>query len=298
MSRNGAGTFTTPNTFVAGTTITAAAFNQNFSDIASELTNSVAADGQTSMTGPLKASNGAVAAPSHSFASDTDTGMYRSADGEVSIAGNGNRLITISSAGISAASGTFLVSGSPLVPPGVIADFAGANEPAGWLFCNGQAVSRTTYTDLFATIGTAYGPGNGVDTFNLPDLRGRVSAGVDNMGGIGAAGRLTGLALTGTQGSQDHNITAGEMPSHTHSVSGTTGGQSQDHTHQYDKTTGTATAVVAAGGTFATTTSTQNTGGTSQDHTHSFSATSGSTGSGTAMNIVQPTLGLNKIIKW
>ncbi len=88
------------------------------------------------------------------------------------------------------------------------------------------------------------------------------------------------------------------MPSHTHSVSGTTGGQSQDHTHQYDKTTGTATAVVAAGGTFATTTSTQNTGGTSQDHTHSFSATSGSTGSGTAMNIVQPTLGLNKIIKW
>jgi hypothetical protein len=55
MARNGSGTYSVPNTFVAGETITASGENQNFSDIGAEITNSVAADGQTSMTGPLKA---------------------------------------------------------------------------------------------------------------------------------------------------------------------------------------------------------------------------------------------------
>lgn len=73
---------------------------------------------------------------------------------------------------------------------GVVHDFAGTVAPQGWLMCFGQAVSRTTYANLFAKIGTTYGAGDGSSTFNLPDARGRVSAGKDNMGGT-TAGRLT-----------------------------------------------------------------------------------------------------------
>ena len=62
------------------------------------------------------------------------------------------------------------------VPPGTIAMHAGA-RPNGWLTCNGSAVSRATYPDLFAVIGTTYGPGDGSTTFNLPDLRDRFALG-------------------------------------------------------------------------------------------------------------------------
>lgn len=72
------------------------------------------------------------------------------------------------------------------LPIGVILPFSGTSIPAGWLFCYGQAVSRTTYSDLFAVIGVQYGVGNNTTTFNVPDLRGRVVAGRDNMGGTAA----------------------------------------------------------------------------------------------------------------
>lgn len=79
MSRNGTGTYTVPNSFSPGGTITASSHNQNYGDIGTEITNSVAADGQTTMTGPLKAANGTFSAPSISFASDPDSGWYRKA---------------------------------------------------------------------------------------------------------------------------------------------------------------------------------------------------------------------------
>jgi hypothetical protein len=85
MARNGSGTYSTVNTFVAGNTITASGHNQNWADLASEMTNSVAADGQTSMTGPLKSANGTDAAPSISFASDPDSGFYRKAANSIAI---------------------------------------------------------------------------------------------------------------------------------------------------------------------------------------------------------------------
>jgi hypothetical protein len=69
------------------------------------------------------------------------------------------------------------------IPAGAIVGFAGATAPSGFLLCNGQAVSRTTYADLFAAIGTAHGTGNGSTTFNVPDYRGRFLRGVD--GGAG-----------------------------------------------------------------------------------------------------------------
>lgn len=62
---------------------------------------------------------------------------------------------------------------SYFAPPGMLAPYAGSSAPSGWLLCDGSAVSRTTYADLFSAISTTYGSGNGTTTFNVPDLRGR-----------------------------------------------------------------------------------------------------------------------------
>lgn len=91
------------------------------------------------------------------------------------------------------------------MPPGTIVEFAGTSAPSGWLYCNGAAVSRTTYTALFSAIGTGYGAGNGSSTFNLPDFRNRVPQGgssATDRGNI-AAGlpNITGKSHAGKGGS-------------------------------------------------------------------------------------------------
>ena len=101
---------------------------------------------------------------------------------------------------------------------GTIVAFAGGTAPAGWLLCNGAAVSRATYADLFAVIGTDYGLGNANTTFNLPDFRGRFMLGLDNMGGV-SADRVTATeadALGGSDGAEAHTLTTDELPAHHH----------------------------------------------------------------------------------
>lgn len=108
---------------------------------------------------------------------------------------------------------------SSALPAGMVTPFAGSTAPSGWLLCDGSAVSRTTYAALFAAIGTTYGTGNGSTTFNLPDLRGRVAAGKDNMGST-AANRLTAASAAGLDGTllgaaggnQEHRLVADEIP--------------------------------------------------------------------------------------
>jgi microcystin-dependent protein len=85
--------------------------------------------------------------------------------------------------------------------------FAGSTAPEGFLVCDGSAVSRSTYSALFDTIGTTYGVGDGSSTFNLPDMAGRVA--------VGASSTYT-LASTG--GEETHVLTDQEIPSHTHTV--------------------------------------------------------------------------------
>lgn len=112
------------------------------------------------------------------------------------------------------------------VPSGTLTPYAGSSTPSGWLLCDGSAVSRTTYASLFTAISTTYGVGDGSSTFNLPDLRGRVPVGKDNMGGS-AASRVTtagsgidGATLGATGGAQNVTLTAAEsgLPSHSHTV--------------------------------------------------------------------------------
>ncbi|MCI5058782.1 MAG: phage tail protein, partial [Flavobacteriales bacterium] len=66
------------------------------------------------------------------------------------------------------------------VPTGAVMPYAAAAAPTGWLLCDGSAVSRTTYANLFALIGTTYGAGDGSTTFNVPDMQGRVPVGSGN----------------------------------------------------------------------------------------------------------------------
>lgn len=117
------------------------------------------------------------------------------------------------------------------LPAGAIMPYAGAAEPAGWLFCDGRAVSRTTYADLFAAIGTTYGAGDGSTTFNLPNLKGRVPVGFDSA-------QVEFDALGEAGGSKTHTLTAAELPSHAHPIGGSTGNASNDHTHGVNITSG------------------------------------------------------------
>ena len=66
------------------------------------------------------------------------------------------------------------------IPSGMVAPFAMVTPPAGWLICDGTAISRTTYAALYAAIGVVFGAGDGATTFNLPDLRGEFVRGLDS----------------------------------------------------------------------------------------------------------------------
>ena len=86
--------------------------------------------------------------------------------------------------------------GAPLPVGAVILWVAGGTPPAGWLEADGSAISRTTYAELFALIGTTYGTGDGSTTFNLPDARGRTAI------GAGQGSGLTNRALAAKGGEE------------------------------------------------------------------------------------------------
>ena len=305
MARNATGTYSLPiPAYAANTTIVSADMNSNLSDIGTALTQSLATTGVSSMTGPIKQSNGTVAVPSMTYAGDLDTGFYYIGANSFGVAVNGTSLITFSTLGLQLNSGNFLNSaGVPItgVPIGTVLDYAGATAPSLFLLCFGQAISRATYSVLFALVGTTYGVGDGVTTFNIPDLRGIIVAGKDDMGGVAASritvagGNFNAAVLGATGGLQNHTMVAADLVGHTHTYSNTTGSDGA-HTH----TVGTnnplavgsgASANLIPGGAnnYATTTS----DGT---HTHTSSGTTVSTGSGTAFTVLQPTMVINKII--
>jgi len=117
------------------------------------------------------------------------------------------------------------------VPIGGFIDYGGATAPnSSFVLAYGQAISRTTYPTCFSLFGTTYGSGDGSTTFNVPDLRGRVTAGKDDMGGS-TAGRLTSTYFgTGAttlggvgQSNESNTLVTGNLPPYTPSgsISGT-----------------------------------------------------------------------------
>ena len=111
-----------------------------------------------------------------------------------------------------------------LVPTGCIMPFAAeAAGPNGWLDCTGEAVPRSMYPDLFAVIGTTYGAGDGLTTFNVPDLRGRSMFGfIGNTNNLITISTADKVGLGGKGGEETHVLTTNETPNHNHTVSGVT----------------------------------------------------------------------------
>lgn len=182
-----------------------------------------------------------------------------------------NGFVTISDANITDARHFVIAPGDFA---GQVEDDPASSPPEGFVLAYGQAVSRTIrYDRLFARIGTTYGVGDGSTTFNLPDLRGYVVAGKDDMGGVaagnltvGSAAGLDGTVLGQTGGVEEHQLTIAELAAHTHTVDRGT-------------VVGTGEARVA------------------RANTATGSIDTGSTGGDTAHTNVQPTIILNKVIR-
>lgn len=163
-----------------------------------------------------------------------------------------------------------VVTGAPGGSSGAITGeikmWSGSTAPAGYLLCDGTTYTGATYPDLFALIGTTYGAG-AAGTFKVPDMRGRVPMGV----GTSDAADGTLNSLGQKRGAETHTLSQTQMPAHTH----TTGFDLPvtDNT----ATTGTAGRLVGAG--------------------VDLNITSSSTGGGAAHNNLQPSTGVNFIIK-
>lgn len=149
------------------------------------------------------------------------------------------------------------------LPVGSISAYGGENIPTNWLKCNGQAISRTDYSELFNAIGTTYGSGDGSTTFNLPNISERVIVGNNGDGEF---------SLGNTGGEKNHALTINEMPAHNHLYKASVGaGNAEGTLNMGDQTGGVISGEYGI--------AIQNAGG-SQAHTN-----------------MQPYIALNYIIK-
>ena len=177
-------------------------------------------------------------------------------------------------------SGDLTVGGSfNIVPAGTVVMHGAGTAPSGWLACDGSAVSRTTYADLFASIGTRYGSGDGSTTFNLPGTASLVPVGIAVSGSAGGttvsgSSSLNALALGNQNADHSHTITvanananhshtitvANANANHSHSWSKNfnTTNQNASHTHGYQKTNNSNVAA--------------NTNNQSASHSHNFNS--------------------------
>jgi microcystin-dependent protein len=182
-----------------------------------------------------------------------------------------------------AASGIF-------VPIGGIVQYGGTTAPTNWVLCQGQAISRTTYADLFTALGTAYGVGDGSTTFNVPNLKGSIGVGLDStqteFDTLGEAGGAKTVTLAETQ-----------IPAHSHPDGTLSAAAAGSHFHGVND----VLRYVGTGGIYTTSFGTNVGSGaftsTEANHTHDVTGSTGNTGGGQAHSNLQPYVVLNYIIR-
>jgi len=191
--------------------------------------------------------------------------------------------------------GTLLVGG---IPTATIVPWSKSSVPSGFLECNGAAVSRSTYSDLFSAIGTTYGAGDGSSTFTLPDLQDNVAIGKSGTKALASTGGANTVAssgsVSGTVGGTA--LTTAQLPSHTHNpVSVTINKNIGSQVGENEPgQTGIASVRISNNASAPLTgTGTAANAGSGDTHTHSLSANF----SGSANSVVQPYLALIYIIK-
>lgn len=171
-------------------------------------------------------------------------------------------------------------------------DYWGSTAPnSSFVFPIGQAISRATYSSLFAIMGTTYGAGDGSTTFNLPDRRGRVSTQLDPTGTIITSATMTpdGNSLGGKGGAQVHTLTVGELPAHTHNNSLSDPGHIHNVFDTSNGASGSAANTVGVGSRAINS--------ITQPSTTGISITNASVGSGNSHNNMQPTIACNYILR-
>lgn len=171
----------------------------------------------------------------------------------------------------------------PTAPPvGVIHPYAGATAPTGWLLANGQAVSRTTYAQLFAVCGTTYGAGDGSTTFNVPNFVDRMPTGSGAKFARGEQG-----------GAETITLTTAQMPAHTHRIDHDH--SSEPHSHSITGGVGNATVPTGAGQLVAD--DPGGSTGSSSANVNPMTGSSQSTGGGSAVNVMSPYLAVQFIVR-
>jgi len=185
-----------------------------------------------------------------------------------------------------------------VVPIGGLLDYCGTSAPnSSFVLPAGQAISRSTYATLFALVGTTFGTGDGSTTFNVPDLRGRVAIGLDNLNGSAAGristslvtdgGTINGQTLGSAGGSSTHVQTTAEMAQHNHGVTDPGHSHVPSNGNNFVTTLGAAAYAAGSlsGGSAAATAST------------STGITINNSGSSSAMAWLQPSIMLSKILR-
>ena len=166
------------------------------------------------------------------------------------------------------------------IPTATIVPWSSASVPTGFLECNGQTVSRSTYADLFAIVGTTYGAGDGSSTFAVPDLQDNVAVGKSNNKALASTGGANTVQSSGNVGGSTANATLSiaQLASHSHPI---TSGLTAPFTNN---------KVGVGGGN-----GTQNTNsvGSGSGHSHNMSANF----TGDSTSVLQPYLTIIYIIK-
>ena len=163
------------------------------------------------------------------------------------------------------------------IPTATIVPWSDSSVPSGFLECNGAAVSRSTYSALFAIVGTTYGAGDGSSTFNVPDLQDNVAMGKSGTKALASTGGANTVTSTGNVGGSTANasITTGQLAAHTHGCA-VRGPQASSGPGKTEAINGSTSST-----------------GSDEGHSHNMSANF----AGDATSVLQPYLAIIYIIK-